>query len=112
MPEVQVGGHRMHDRDAGEGPPVLLLHSWPTSSLLYRDVMKPIAEHNRVLARHARLRRVGQAARPSLGRAKTMARVKAQLPQAEVTALPQCGHFLQEDAPAEIGAALAEFFRP
>jgi len=42
--------------------------------------------------------------------AETMARVKKDVPQAEVTALPQCGHFLQEEAPAEIGALLARFF--
>jgi haloalkane dehalogenase len=41
---------------------------------------------------------------------ETMARVKADLPQAEVTALPDCGHFLQEEAPAEIGRLLAGFF--
>ena len=42
--------------------------------------------------------------------AETMARVKADLPQTEVTPLPHCGHFLQEEAPEEIGALLARFF--
>jgi len=42
--------------------------------------------------------------------AETMARVKRDLPQAEVTALPDCGHFLQEEAPQEIGELLARFF--
>jgi pimeloyl-ACP methyl ester carboxylesterase len=42
--------------------------------------------------------------------AETMERVKRDCPQAEVTALPQCGHFLQEEAPDEVGALLAEFF--
>jgi len=37
-------------RDAGSGPPVLLLHGWPTSSFLWREVMPPIAESNRVIA--------------------------------------------------------------
>lgn len=50
MPEVIVEGIRVHYREAGEGPPVLLLHGWPTSSFLYREVMKPLAAHNRVVA--------------------------------------------------------------
>ena len=42
--------------------------------------------------------------------AKTVRRMKQDLPQAEVTALPDCGHFLQEERPDEIGQLLAEFF--
>ena len=42
--------------------------------------------------------------------AQTMARVKQDLPQAEVTSLPDCGHFLQEEAPDRIGDELARFF--
>jgi haloalkane dehalogenase len=42
--------------------------------------------------------------------AETMERLAADVPQADVTALPDCGHFLQEESPAEIGALLAEFF--
>ena len=42
--------------------------------------------------------------------ADTMARVKTDLPQSEVTVLPDCGHFLQEEAGGEIGALLARFF--
>jgi pimeloyl-ACP methyl ester carboxylesterase len=37
-------------RELGSGPPVLLLHGWPTSSFLWRQVMQPIAGANRVLA--------------------------------------------------------------
>jgi haloalkane dehalogenase len=40
---------------------------------------------------------------------ETMARVQRDLPHADVTALPQCGHFLQEEAPQEIGTLLARF---
>lgn len=43
---------------------------------------------------------------------KTMARVKKDLPHAEVTALPNCGHFLQEDEPLQIGEMLSDFFGP
>src|SRR5688500_12861549 len=37
-------------RELGAGPPVLLLHGWPTSSFLWRNVMVPIAWRNRVIA--------------------------------------------------------------
>ncbi len=42
--------------------------------------------------------------------AKTMARVKRDLPQAEVSSFADCGHFLQEECPEEIGEILGEFF--
>lgn len=42
--------------------------------------------------------------------AKTMARVHALIPHAEVTALPNVGHFLQEDAPQEVASLLSDFF--
>jgi pimeloyl-ACP methyl ester carboxylesterase len=45
---------------------------------------------------------------PDIG--QTVARLERDLPQAVVTALPQCGHFLQEEAPEEIGEQLARFF--
>jgi pimeloyl-ACP methyl ester carboxylesterase len=32
------------------------------------------------------------------------------VPHAEVTAMPACGHFLQEEEPEEIGELLADFF--
>jgi haloalkane dehalogenase len=50
LESAEVDGLRIAYREAGSGPPVLLLHGWPTSSFLWREVMRPIAEHNRVLA--------------------------------------------------------------
>ncbi len=47
---VEVDGMTLAYRELGAGPPVLLLHGWPTSSYLWRDVMPPIARSNRVLA--------------------------------------------------------------
>jgi haloalkane dehalogenase len=44
--------------------------------------------------------------------AKTMSRVSRDLPsEPEVTALADCGHFLQEERPTDVAAILAEFFR-
>ena len=43
-------GMRLTYRELGSGAPVLLLHGWPTSSYLWRDVMPAIAEHNSVIA--------------------------------------------------------------
>jgi pimeloyl-ACP methyl ester carboxylesterase len=43
-------GTRIAFRELGDGPAVLLVHGWPTSSFLYRNVMPSLAEHNRVVA--------------------------------------------------------------
>jgi pimeloyl-ACP methyl ester carboxylesterase len=48
--QVEVNGLKLAYREAGQGPPVLLLHGWPTSSFLWRKVMPPIARSNRVIA--------------------------------------------------------------
>jgi haloalkane dehalogenase len=48
--KVQVDGLTLGYRELGSGPPVLLLHGWPTSSYLWREVMVPIARTNRVVA--------------------------------------------------------------
>jgi len=42
---------------------------------------------------------------------KTMQRVKQDLPQADITALPNCGHFLQEDDAETVGTLLEEFLK-
>lgn len=47
---VDAGGLRLAYRELGAGSPVLLLHGWPTSSYLWRDVMPAIAASNRVVA--------------------------------------------------------------
>jgi len=41
--------------------------------------------------------------------AKTMARLKRDHPEAELTALPNCGHFLQEDDPERVAQLISEF---
>ncbi|MGH2992961.1 MAG: alpha/beta fold hydrolase [Solirubrobacterales bacterium] len=47
---VEVEGLRLHYLEQGGGEPVLLLHGWPTSSFLWRNVIPPIAAHNRAIA--------------------------------------------------------------
>lgn len=50
MNTVDVDGLRIAYRELGAGPAVLLLHGWPTSSQLWRQVMVPIAQTNRAVA--------------------------------------------------------------
>jgi haloalkane dehalogenase len=50
MKRIVVGGRTLGYRELGDGPAVLLVHGWPTSSLLWRDVMPAIARTNRVVA--------------------------------------------------------------
>jgi pimeloyl-ACP methyl ester carboxylesterase len=45
-----VGGHRIAYLDHGSGPPVLLIHGIPTSSLLWRHIIPELAETHRVIA--------------------------------------------------------------
>lgn len=47
---VEAEGLRLHYLEQGTGPPVLLLHGWPTSSYLWRDLLGPMSEHNRMIA--------------------------------------------------------------
>ena len=145
---VQVDGLTIGYRQLGEGSPVLLLHGWPTSSYLWRDVMPEgfegldelidsfaapfdTPEARRALADagvgldlegfaeiEQRLPQLSIPVRIVYGEedralpdvAATMARVKGDLPQAEVTALPGRGHFIQEEVPDQVGELLADFF--
>jgi haloalkane dehalogenase len=47
---VEVDGLDLHYLEAGTGEPVLLLHGWPTSSFLWRNVMPRMADRCRVIA--------------------------------------------------------------
>jgi pimeloyl-ACP methyl ester carboxylesterase len=50
LQRISLDGRTITYRELGEGPPVLLLHGWPTSSYLWRGVMPPMAVANRVIA--------------------------------------------------------------
>lgn len=47
---IQLEKLKIHYLSAGEGDVLLLLHGWPTSSWLYRNLMPILAENNRVIA--------------------------------------------------------------
>ncbi|MET4129784.1 alpha/beta fold hydrolase [Roseovarius sp. MBR-6] len=45
---AMVEGHRIAYLDEGAGPPLVLLHGIPTSSLLWREVIPELAKSRRV----------------------------------------------------------------
>ncbi len=45
-----VEGHRLAYLDEGNGPPVILMHGIPTSSLLWRNIIPVLAKTHRVIA--------------------------------------------------------------
>ncbi len=47
---VEVNGHRLHYIDEGEGDTFLFLHGNPTSMYLWRNVMRYVAPHGRIVA--------------------------------------------------------------
>ena len=47
---TQVNNLRLHYLEAGEGDPILLLHGFPTSSHLWRNIMPELAKTHRVIA--------------------------------------------------------------
>jgi pimeloyl-ACP methyl ester carboxylesterase len=57
MPDVQgvehrwvdAGGVRLHVAEAGDGPPMLLLHGWPQHWWCWRELIGPLARDHRVI---------------------------------------------------------------
>lgn len=46
---LEVAGARLHVAEAGEGPPVVLLHGWPQHWWVWRKVIPALAEERRVI---------------------------------------------------------------
>ena len=88
----RVGGLRMHVAEAGEGPPVVLLHGWPEHWYLWREVIPALAPHHRVICPD--LRGFGWSAAPRRGYDKeTLARdVLALLDELGVDRFYAAGH--------------------
>ncbi|MFQ5462276.1 MAG: alpha/beta fold hydrolase [Phycisphaerae bacterium] len=47
---LDVGGHRLHYVDEGEGDAVLMVHGNPTWSFYFRELIKALRGHHRVIA--------------------------------------------------------------
>src|SRR5215510_124422 len=47
---VDVPGVKLHVAEAGEGPPVLMLHGWPQHWWIWRKVIPDLARDHRVIA--------------------------------------------------------------
>ncbi len=50
VPRVSVNGLSLHYREAGRGPPVVLVHGWPTDSRLWDGQIPVLAARHRVIA--------------------------------------------------------------
>ena len=50
MPTLSLSAGRLHYVEQGEGPPLLLLHGWPTHAGLYRHVLPTVARTRRAIA--------------------------------------------------------------
>lgn len=73
-----INGIRMHFTEAGEGPPVVLLHGWPETSYAWRKQIPVLAKRYRVIAPD--LRGYGDTEKPKDGYDKrTMAQDIASL---------------------------------
>ncbi|HEX3325012.1 MAG TPA: alpha/beta hydrolase [Solirubrobacterales bacterium] len=46
---IDLAGTRLHVAEAGEGPPVLLLHGWPQHWWIWRKVIPALAEERRLI---------------------------------------------------------------
>jgi haloalkane dehalogenase len=47
---IDIGGARLHVRDEGSGPPLLMLHGNPTWSFLYREIIAGLRDRFRCIA--------------------------------------------------------------
>lgn len=62
---ADLGDVRLHYVTAGQGPAVVLLHGWPQTWYMWRNVLPGLARHHRVIAPD--LRGLGDSSRPPGG---------------------------------------------
>jgi pimeloyl-ACP methyl ester carboxylesterase len=46
---VSAGGLRMHVAEAGDGPPLMMLHGWPQHWWMWRELIGPLSQTHRVI---------------------------------------------------------------
>ncbi len=63
--DADLGEVRLHYVTMGKGPAIVLLHGWPQTWYMWRDVMPALAAHYRVIAPD--LRGLGDSSRPTGG---------------------------------------------
>jgi len=62
---IKANGIKLHYRECGNGPPMVLLHGWPQTSYAWRKVMHRLAPHYRCIAPD--LRGMGDSDKPVSG---------------------------------------------
>src|SRR6185503_19294487 len=50
VPSPELGSLRIHYREAGSGPPLLLVHGLMTTSYSWRYLLEPLGQHYRLIA--------------------------------------------------------------
>lgn len=100
--DVVVTGVRVHlvRHGRGDGPPVLLVHGLPTSSYLWRDVMRDLEHHHRTVAPD--LLGLGRSERPRASRYDLAAQAELLL-----RLLDHLGHDRVVVAGHDLGGAVA-----
>jgi pimeloyl-ACP methyl ester carboxylesterase len=120
---TDTGDLRLHAVIGGAGPPLLLVHGWPQTWYAWRFVMPALAEAFEVIA--VDQRGIGLSAKPKDGYdAGTLAgdliatmdapgkTMELVTDNAQAVVIPGAGHWVAEQAPEELLAALTEFLAP
>ena len=103
---VGVGAVRIHYVTAGQGSVVVLLHGWPQTWYLWRDVIPGLATRFRVVAPD--LRGLGDSSRPPGQLAiESWRRVAADV---RGGVADNCGHWIPEERPEWVVEQLLSFF--
>ena len=112
---VRAGDVVLHVAEAGEGPPLLLLHGWPQHWWIWRHVIGELARTHRVICPDLRGHGWSEAPRGSYAKATLAADILALLDALDVERTPVVGHdwggwtsfLLGIEAPERISRVLA-----